>query len=86
MKSIKYFELADKKKNKNIIIIIIFVFYKNLTPLPKIHKDAQHKVQQKKKCTKISGKKEKKRVPPQKKKKKVHPKKNSGMALEFREI
>ena len=68
MKSIKYFELADKKKNKNIIIIIIFVFYKNLTPLPKIHKDAQHKVQQKKKCTKISGKKEKKRVPPQKNK------------------
>ena len=67
MKSIKYFELADKKKIY-IIIIIIFVFYKNLTPLPKIHKDAQHKVQQKKKCTKISGKKEKKRVPPQKNK------------------
>ena len=77
MKSIKYFELADKKKIY-IIIIIIFVFYKNLTPLPKIHKDAQHKVQQKKKCTKISGKKEKKRVPPQKKKKKSSSKKKFG--------
>ena len=60
MNLIKYFESGDQKKKKTkILLLLFFVFYKNLTPLPKIHKDAQQKVQQKKKCTKISEKNKK---------------------------
>ena len=86
MKSIKYFELADKKKTKILLLLLFLFFTKTLPHYPKSTKMHNTKYNRKRNAPKYQEKKEKKGCLLKKKKKKVHPKKNSGMALEFREI
>ena len=78
MKSIKYFELADKKKTKILLLLLFLFFTKTLPHYPKSTKMHNTKYNRKRNAPKYQKK--------IKNKKKVHPKKDSGMALEFREI
>ena len=80
MKLIKYFESGDqKKKKKQKYYYYYFLFFTKTLP----HYPKSTKMHNKKYNRKRNAPKYQKKI---KNKKKVHPKKDSGMALEFREI